>query len=584
MKVLLFGTTFSGLTRRASCALRAAGHQVSVELVGTVPSVIESGVELAKPDLVLCVLPVTNQLPAGRSSGAASPTALPPRVWRDWRTVTLRVGPVDAPGSPSDHEPRAGDARTWIVTAREVVSDAGARLGQGQPSDDVPDHAGPLLASRTLVVPSGRVRRSELYRGVIADAVLDCLAEVTRKASDPTFVAVPGEPEPPALPRFTATSSDPGFRWDRPASEILDEIRDADGSPGVPARLLGQPILGYDAGLGVDPSGEPITGPPGAVIGRHETSVLVGTGDGSVWIGHMRLRPPGSEPGIKLPSAVVLRGSLRGVPVLRNGPPPWLTYRRTAAVGTLTFRPYNGALSSRQCRRLLVALRYALAQQTSVVVIRGGEEFFCTGAHLGLIEAAPDPAAEAWGTVRALNAVCRRLCALSIQLVITAFTGDAAAGGAMLGLGADVVVAREGIVLNPFFDLGLHGSQLHTYSLPLRVGEEETERLLAERLPVDTRQALGIGLVDEVGPRDPREFSRWLAERAANLAAGGPSARSAADRRSARSDAAARRAALPRRPLAYYETAEMAEVARDIFDDRNGFAARRRAFLRRRDR
>jgi putative two-component system hydrogenase maturation factor HypX/HoxX len=33
------------------------------------------------------------------------------------------------------------------------------------------------------------------------------------------------------------------------------------------------------------------------------------------------------------------------------------------------------------------------------------------------------------------------------------------------------------------------------------------------------------------------------------------------------------------KPLSYYQTIELAEMARDMFDDRHGFHAKRRAFL-----
>jgi hypothetical protein len=53
MKILLLVSSFNGLTQRAWCALREAGHDVSVELAIDEQTII-SGVEAAKPDLVLC--------------------------------------------------------------------------------------------------------------------------------------------------------------------------------------------------------------------------------------------------------------------------------------------------------------------------------------------------------------------------------------------------------------------------------------------------------------------------------------------------------------------------------------------------
>jgi putative two-component system hydrogenase maturation factor HypX/HoxX len=133
------------------------------------------------------------------------------------------------------------------------------------------------------------------------------------------------------------------------------------------------------------------------------------------------------------------------------------------------------------------------------------------------------------------------------------------------------VVARAGVVLNPYYEMGLYGSELHTYTLPARVGSETATRLTTERLPVDHVGARSSGLVDAVGPRDSEEFAEWLHEVAEEQA----------KTRQWRSTLAskAERARCAARPLSYYETRELAEMACDMFDDRKGFAAARRSFM-----
>ena len=55
-----------------------------------------------------------------------------------------------------------------------------------------------------------------------------------------------------------------------------------------------------------------------------------------------------------------------------------------------------------------------------------------------------------------------------------------------MALGADRVLAREGIVLNPHYKGmgGLYGSEYWTYSLPRRVGHERALQLTEQCLPV----------------------------------------------------------------------------------------------------
>jgi putative two-component system hydrogenase maturation factor HypX/HoxX len=88
---------------------------------------------------------------------------------------------------------------------------------------------------------------------------------------------------------------------------------------------------------------------------------------------------------------MVLRGRARGVPRAPIAPYPQVGYSRQGDVGILTFRFYNGALSTRHCRRLAAGLRYALSQDTRVLVLCSGDCVFSNGIHLGVIEAARRP-------------------------------------------------------------------------------------------------------------------------------------------------------------------------------------------------
>jgi len=61
------------------------------------------------------------------------------------------------------------------------------------------------------------------------------------------------------------------------------------------------------------------------------------------------------------------------------------------------------------------------------------------------------------------------------------------------------VVAKESVTLNPHYKtLGLTGSEYHTYTLPKRVGQEMSQKLLDECLPISASYAKKIGMVDEV--------------------------------------------------------------------------------------
>jgi putative two-component system hydrogenase maturation factor HypX/HoxX len=545
VRILLLVSAFNGLSQRAWCLLREAGHQVGV-LLATDQRGIVDGVRAADPELIICPF-LKHRVPA--------------EVWQHRRTVIVHPGPVGDRGPSSLDWAITEGLPMWGVTALQAVEEM---------------DAGPIWATRTFPMPAAPPRKSALYVGPVADAAMECILETVAKAADPRFVALPQDrlraSVVGARPRPPMRQADRTVDWSDDTERIVRRIRAADGAPGVRTQVADLPVYAFDAHPGAARGAR-----PGALISRRQGAVLVGTGDGSVWLGHLKVADVADA--VKLPATAVLGRRLSTVPnaPLPPGTEPELPtyrqvrYRRTGPVGWLAFDFYNGAMSTAHCRRLLAAFRHAAAQDTKVLVVRGGTEAFSNGIHLNAVEAAADPATGGWTNIKAINEVCRAIITCTRQVVVAAYAGSAGAGGAMLGLGADVVAARDGIVLNPHYDIGLHGSELHSYTLPRRVGPERAARLLADRLPMSVAGAAAIGLVDEVGPRHPDAYAAWLAE----LAEGYADHRRAAAVRTAK----VRRLAGERVPLDVYELRELAEMSRDLFDDRSGFAAARQAFV-----
>lgn len=541
MKILLLVSAFNGLTQRSWCALRAAGHSVTVELapVHSSPETLISAVHAVSPELILCPF-LKHRVPA--------------EIWRKWPTVIIHPGPIGDRGPSSlDYAIQEGEP-VWGVTALSAVEDM---------------DAGPIWASRIFGMPSTPITKAALYNGPVADAALSCIEEVVAKAADPGFVPVPQDetarPVPHARTRPSMRRADRAFEWSMSASEIVKRIRAADSSPGVRTEIEGRIVQVYDAAIG---DGRPRRFRPGTIVGRGQDAIAVATGDQTVWIGYAKVPTDQGGAGVKLPAGQIFDDPVPQLPVpdsLREA-----TYRRHGDVGFFTMRVYNGAMSTGQCRRIAEVLTAALEQDTKVLVFRGTSSTFSNGIHLNVIEAADDPAAEAWENITAINQLCTALVSCTDQLTIGAVTANAGAGGVMLALAADVVVARDGVVLNPYYDMGLYGSELHTYTLPRRVGAATASRLLTDKLPVDARSAAAMSLVDAVGPGDPTRFDEWVAELATSYT--DPQWHA---------DALAAKLRVLRgvKPPAYYAAAELAEMAKDFFDDRSGFAEARRAFV-----
>lgn len=492
MRILFLTHSFNSLSQRLYAELAARGHEVSVELDINDAATV-SAVELFRPHLV--VAPFLKR-------------AIPESVWR--HVVSLVVHP----GIRGDRGPSALD---WAILEGETHW--GVTVLQAEHDMD----AGPVWAWREF--PMRAAAKGSLYRFEVTDAAVAAILEAVERFQAGGFVPQRLDPDDASVRgrwRDPVQQSARRIDWARDdTATVLRKIRSADGHPGVIDDLAGLRVRLYDA----HPEGR-LTGEPGALLARRDGAVCRATTDGALWIGRLRLA---SGLSLKLPATTVLGEAAASLPeaplapTMRVDYPTFreIHYEERGAVGFLQFDFHNGAMDSGQCRRLLTALVQARARPTRVIVLLGGRDFWSNGLHLNLIEAASSPAGESWDNINAMDDLAEVVVGTHSQLTISALGGNAGAGGAFLALAADRVLARDGVILNPHYkNMGnLYGSELWTYVLPRRVGPQGVAAVMAHRLPLAVREALAIGVVDEVGPGDPVAFQEFVASRAAELAA-----------------------------------------------------------------
>jgi putative two-component system protein, hydrogenase maturation factor HypX/HoxX len=553
-RVGLLYTRFGSMAQALWAALGGDdGHQViRPEDLGFTPPLSADAMlafaRRAAPELLLC--PFLKEI-------------VPPEVCTGWTTF------VAHPGPPGDRGPAA---LSWAIFNGEPTW--GLTMVKAEPATAAQDlDGGNVGAWREFPLPTGATM-AEVYAQHMIPAAIGCAREILdRLATDPAYRGVPlaaCRPTRPGQYRPPLRQSRLAFAWQQPAGEILRRLRAAPF--GVRSGLAGQPLHLYDA-HGPEVTWFPSS--PGQIVAHRDGAVLVATGDGqAIWIGHAKRKPDDGGRGLKLPAVDAVRAHLNGQPERRlhpahladtHGTYQVIRYRRIGPVGWIDARPYNGAASTTLCRRLLAALRYAGSQDTSAIALAGGLVAWNNGIHLGVIEAAAHPAAEAWANINAIDDVAEAVFHLSRgpgrQRTVAVLGASAGAGGAVLSACFDYVLARPSIVLNYHYgQMGLAGSELRSLAVPLRAGADEAERLLADCLPISAVTAHRRGLVDAIGPDDPAAFHRWAQQTATAIAdEQGPWP--------ARIDTGPHR------------DQELAEMHRDIFADRNGFAAKRRQFL-----
>jgi putative two-component system hydrogenase maturation factor HypX/HoxX len=534
MRILLLVHAFNSLSQRLYVELTQDGHELSVEL-DIHERVTSEALELWRPDLVLA--PFLKR-------------AIPISIWERYLCLVVHPGP------PGDRGPSALD---WAILGG--ASRWGVTVLQAQAELD----AGPVWGSAAF--PMRLARKSSLYRNEVTEgAVRAVRAALARIAAGQgplreTVGAAHGW-QPPVRQAIRAID------WaNNDTDAVLRKIHSADGFPGVEDELFGRAFKLFDA------RAEPhLAGVPGTVIARRHEAICRATTDGAVWIG--QLQPTGSSSRtFKRPAVPALGRLADSLPRFgedtgeacgeRSGEMGGgeLRYEERGAVGYLHFDLYNGAFSTAQCLRLRAAYGEACRRPTRVIVLMGGEDFWCNGMHLHCIEAADSAADASWANINAIDDLAADILGTDTRLTVAALQGNAAAGGVFLALAADVVLARTGIVLNPHYrSMGnLFGSEYWTYLLPGRVGEAKARALMERRLPLGVSEARSLGLIDEHAGPDAADF-RALVDTRANAAAASirfPETLAEKRRRRASDE--------ERRPLADYRAAELERMRMNFY-------------------
>jgi putative two-component system hydrogenase maturation factor HypX/HoxX len=474
MRILLLSSAYNSLTQHAHVELKARGHLVSVA-TATKAQAMRKAVDQFRPDLILC--PMLAQV-------------IPWDLWEAYPCLILH------PGIVGD---RGGNSLDWAILNQE--SEWGVTVVQAAEHVD----SGPIWA--TYHCKLREASKSSLYRDEITLAAMKAMLVAVQRFENGLFVPAPLDySRADVRGRYRPLLKPEQRRIDWSSelmSTIVRKIRSADGVPGVLDEIAREAVYLY----GAHEEGG-LVGRPGEIIAQRHGAVCRAAVDGAVWISHLKRAGGVEGEYLKLPAADVLGDRLTQVPEAPlpiDATAPFKTYRdiwyeERNEVGYVNFRFYNGAMGTDHCRRLAEAVLYARQRPIKVIVLMGGRDFWSNGIHLNLIEAADDPAEESWRNINAMNDLVHTIPTATDKLTIAALYGSAGAGGVMMALAADRVLARDGIVLNPHYKGmgGLYGSEYWTYSLPKRVGADKALQLTEQCLPISVDEARAIGLIDDI--------------------------------------------------------------------------------------
>jgi putative two-component system protein, hydrogenase maturation factor HypX/HoxX len=328
MKILFLTTTHNSLSQRAFVELVDRGHTVVV-VIASCEAVMLEAVEREQPDLI--VAPMLKKV-------------IPASIWQKYLCLIIH------PGIKGDRGPSSLD---WAII--DAYEEWGVTLLQANAEMD----AGPIWDSRTFPLRAGS--KSSLYRHEVTEAAIQGLLETIAKVESHTFRPEPLDyrrEEVKGRLRAPMKQADRAIDWSEPTKSVLRKIRCADSFPGVFDTLLGMQCYLYGTH-----EEDVLKGSPGEIIAKRDEAICRATGDGAVWITHLKPKGSDEQPYFKLPAAQVLGDRLVHVPdmpVVFDRPYSAQTYRdiwyeESHDVGYLHFDFYNGAMSTDHCRRLRAA-------------------------------------------------------------------------------------------------------------------------------------------------------------------------------------------------------------------------------------
>jgi len=473
LKILLLVSAFNSLTQRVYCFLKENGHQVSVQF-SIDDETMENTVKEFEPEIIFSPYLIKK---------------VPKAIWQKVPVIIIHPGHLGDRGASSLDWAVFNDEPTWGVTALQA-------------NDEM--DAGDIWATKNFEMRKSS--KASHYRSEVSDIALSLVEEVLEKFKNSDFTPISQTSLNDVHNSLTQKSRYIDWNEDK-VIDIMRKINSSDSHPGVKDEILGVECYLY----GVHKEAT-LRGKPKEILAKRDGAICLGCVDGAVWISHLK------EPSkFKLPATYVLKQKLRGVKEVRI--PLYvkpdletfkeITFEKVGRVGYIGFDFYNGAMSSKQCIRLKYAVE-TLSEEVDILVLKGGENFFSNGIHLTILEDSKKQGEDGWSNINAMNNLVKSILFCD-KVTVASFGTNAGAGGVFLGLACDFVVARESIVLNPHYKtMGLSGSEYHSYSFPKRVGQTLANEILDEALPIGTKKANKIGMIDKVFPSD--DYGKKLKE------------------------------------------------------------------------
>lgn len=461
MKITLLISTFNSTSQQSYTYLKDKGHSVDVVYAIDDKQMIKE-VEAFTPDIIIS--PFLEKF-------------IPQEIYKNYSVFVLHPGVIGDKGAYSlDNAIREKKDEWGIVYLR-----AGDEFDGGD-----------IFVEENFILRD--TYKASLYRNEVNHANFIALEKLLFHILNRRYTP---KKQLPTQMHLKLTQRERAIEWQSDTTEqVIRKIQMSDSYPGVLDALEG--VECYLYGVWRE---ERLRGDTKEILAKRDGAICLGTKDGAIWVSHLR------EPhGFKLPATYVLKEKIQGVkeqriPLLFDKSYKTfyeISVEKRDSVSYLCFNFHNGAMSAQQCIRLKYAFEF-LKEESEVIVLVGGIDFFSNGIHLNILEDSKKQGEDGWSNINAMNDLIGSILEADEVVTVASLARNAGAGGVFMALACDYVVAKENVVLNPHYKtLGLSGSEYHTYTLPKRVGKKLSHKLLEEALPISVNYAHKIGMLDKV--------------------------------------------------------------------------------------
>ncbi|CAG8616016.1 37019_t:CDS:1 [Gigaspora margarita] len=566
LNLLLFSSAYNGMTQRIRNELLRLGHKVTFQTADS-DDAMRSAFVQHKPDLIIC------------------PTlmkAIPEDIYTKVKCLIVH------PGIKGDKGPSSLD---WAIIDKK--DEWGVTILEADKEMD----AGAIWASENFLVPKA-ITKTHLYNSYVINMasklVLGCVENFQLNNFKPEPLNYDNASVKGRLHETIKSSHfNRQINWEIDTTEIiLRKIRAADSQPGVKAEidLNGTKITRflYDA-HNEKTINQDLMAYPGKVLAKRDDAICIAAKDGAFWVSQLRSPKTKLKPyPFKLPATIQLGKLSENIPVINPNQtlttPTFDTFQEISfelfgSYGILHFNFYNGAMSTSQCERLLKAIKQCQKMPIKGLIFAGSANNWSNGINLNVIQHADNPSIEGWNNIKAINEVVKEIIKLTNIITVSAVQANAGAGGVYLALATDFSFVKPGVVLNPhYINMGLYGSELHTYTASKRINMFMLKQIKENAKPLLAVEAIEIGLFDkliqqeqvnpeqsfldsvkgfmDIATADITKFTKFI-ENKQDIRMRDELAKSLED----------------------YEKHELEEMHKDFFENRNNFHEKRWAFI-----